>query len=363
MLRILDRHILREFLLYLVLGMVTFVGIFLIVDLFEKLDTFVDHKAALHDVLAYYGYGLPLIVVEVLPVALLLAAILSLGHLRKFNEISAMQSCGLSPVRITRPLLAIALLLSAGAYALSEGVVPGAYEKQKETMDVKIKNRRPTWKMGRQNVRYMGRSGRIYVADRFTPSPPTLIEVSIQRYETAGSRKTMRGRIDAARAVWKDGFWEAHNGFARVFAGNEETAAAFVRYGDTRMEEQPDEFAQPESDPFHMSRRDLADYIRRIREGGAQVNQYEVDYHLRLAFPFANLIMVLLGTCLSLRIVRGTVALGFGISISLGFAYYGFLRLGQALGYNGKLPPLLAAWLGNIVFGIVGTILFRKLNR
>ena len=57
------------------------------------------------------------------------------------------------------------------------------------------------------------------------------------------------------------------------------------------------------------------------------------------------------------------LALGFGISISLGFAYYGFLRVGQALGYNGALPPLLAAWMGNLVFLVVGGLLFWKMNR
>ena len=209
----------------------------------------------------------------------------------------------------------------------------------------------------------MGRGGRVYVARQFQPNPPTLTDLSVQQFEARGDKRRMSRRADAARARYRQGGWTLEDGFLRLFNGERELAAAFRRYRDSRHIEAPDEFARLENDPFHMSRQDLRDYISRIREGGATVRQYEVDYHLRAAFPLANLIMVLLGTCLSLRITRGTTALGFGISISLGFAYYGFLRVGQALGYNGNVPPLLAAWLGNIVFGTGGSLLFWRINR
>jgi lipopolysaccharide export system permease protein len=363
MLRILDRHVLREFVLYLLLGLVTFMGIYLVVDLFEKIDIFVDHKASATLILTYYLYNLPVIAIQVLPVAMLLGAILSFGQMRKLNEITAMQSCGCSPLRITLPLLVLALAITLGAYVVSEEVVPGSYERQQETLDVKIKKKRPSRKLGRSKIHYMGRGGRVYVAKQFQPNPPIMIDVSVQQFRAEDGKQRLHRRVDASRARWQDGAWQMENGFLRLFAAGTEVATEFHKYMDSRYEEEPDEFARPESDPFHMNRRDLRDYIRRIREGGAQVHQYEVDYHLRAAFPLANLIMVLLGTCLSLRIVRGTVALGFGISISLGFAYYGFLRVGQALGYTGQVPPLLAAWLGNIVFGGGGGFLFWRLNR
>ncbi len=363
MLKIVDRHLLREFLLYLLLGLSTFVGIFLVVDLFEKIDIFVDHKAPVKLILDYYVSALPVVIVQVLPVAMLLGAILSLGHLRKFNEITAMQSCGLSPLRITRPLLISALLITAAAYVIAEEVVPAAYERQAETLDVKIKKQRPPGSVGRREIYYMGRGGRVYIASVFHPRPPKLSDLSVQHFHTTGERQEMWKRVDARRAYWKDGRWELRDGFARIFVDQREVAAEFLTYADSRYDERPDEFARRKSDPFQMNRRQLRDYIRRIAESGAAVEQYEVDYHLRAAFPLANFIMVLLGTCLSLRIVRGTVALGFGISVFLGFAYYGFLRVGQALGYNGEVPPMLAAWLGNIVFFSLGTFLFWRLNR
>ncbi len=360
-LKIVDRYLLREFLLYLLLGLTTFIGIYLIVDLFEKMDTFIDHKAGARLVLSYYADKMPLIVTQVLPVAMLLGAILSLGHLRKFNEITAMQSCGLSPLRITTPLLICAFLLTAGAFYVSEEVVPQAYVRQMETMDVKIKKRRSIERRVRADVRYIGRAGRVYNIREFRLSPPRMEGVSVQQFDRDQPR--MAKRIDARRARWTDGMWVLDDGFARIFQDSVEVAVSFETYADTRFEEQPDEFAQPEPDPFFMNRRQLRDYIRRIRESGAQVSQYQTDYHLRAAFPLANFIMVLLGSCLSLRIVRGTLALGFGISISLGFLYYGFIVAGQTLGYSGTLPPPVGAWMGNLVFLAVGILLFWKMNR
>jgi lipopolysaccharide export system permease protein len=295
---------------------------------------------------------------------MLLAAILALGALRRLNEVTAMQSCGLSPLRITLPLLILGVLATAGSFALSEALVPGAYRHEQETMDVKIKKKRPADTLGRTDIRYMGRAGRIYIARQYAPRPPTLLDVSVQQFRTGAEGQQMVRRVDAVSGRWeRDGLWHLEDGALRLFADEREWVASFRRYGDSRYVEQPDEFARPESDPFYMNRRQLRDYIRRIREGGAHVQQYQVDYDLRAAFPVANLVMVLLGSCLSLRILRGTTALGFGISIFLGFAYYGFLRAGQALGYTGHLPPLLAAWMGNLVFGLVGGVLFWRMNR
>ncbi len=366
MLRILDRHVLREFSLHLLLGMAAFAGIYLVVDLFEKIDVFVDHHAAAGLVLSYYLYSLPLILVEVLPIAMLLATILALGTLHRSNEITAMQSCGLSPLRITLPLLILGAVASLTAFAVGEEVVPGAYQRQRETLEVRIKQKRSPDAMDRSDIHYMGRGGRVYVARAYEPKPPTLTELSMQQFRSdpESGRQQMWKRADALLARWdRDQIWKLEDGYLRLFTRDAESVAAFRRYGDSRWDERPDEFTRTESDPFHMSRRDLHDYIRRIREGGARVQQQLVDYHLRGAFPLANLVMVLLGSCLSLRIRRGTLALGVGVSIFLGFAYYGFLRVGQALGYTGHLDPLLSAWLGNIVFGVAGGVLFWRLNR
>ena len=104
--RRLDAYVLRDFLLYTLMGILLFVGIYLIVDIFEKLDKFVDHHAGFWVVVRFYLWSLPTILVQILPLSVLLGSILSLGQLRRFNEVTAMQGAGISPVRIaTTPTL------------------------------------------------------------------------------------------------------------------------------------------------------------------------------------------------------------------------------------------------------------------
>ncbi|MBD3335286.1 MAG: LPS export ABC transporter permease LptG [Candidatus Eisenbacteria bacterium] len=359
---ILDRHILREFFVYTSIGFLAFIGIFVIVDLFEKIDVFVDHQTPLPLIVQYYGLGLPLVIVQVIPVAVLLGAILALGQLKKWGELTAMQICGVTPLRIISPLLAAGAVLSVAGLILGEQVTPATTRMQEELYDDRIRERRNPNEASRSDLVFLGRGGRIYLAKSYHAPTRTLRRVSVQ-HPRRGEQE-LEWRLDAQTGSWRDGEWVFYEGFVRRFAGQEETGTAFHRYVDTRLLEQPEDFARPQGDPLYMSRETLRRYIRRLREGGGRVLKYEVDYHIRGSFPFSSLVMALLGSVLSLRSRRGSsVALGVGISLFLGFAYFAFIRLGQALGYHGTLPPAMAAWLGNGVFSVIGLILLWRAHR
>src|SRR5436309_530842 len=106
--RILDRYLLREFVVYLLLGLLGFIVIFAVVDLIEKMDVFLDHKAPWLLVAQYFVNLAPDVVVKMLPVALLLATFLALGQLNKFGVLTAMGAGGLSLLRILQPVFAVA---------------------------------------------------------------------------------------------------------------------------------------------------------------------------------------------------------------------------------------------------------------
>jgi lipopolysaccharide export system permease protein len=358
--RRLDSYVLRDFILYSLMGLSLFVGIFVIVDGIEKIDVFVDHHAAPGMILRYYLWGLPVILVQVIPLAVLLGSILALAQLRRFNEVTAMQGAGISPLRIAAPLLAAALLISVGGYALSEMVVPQAYRAQNRILKVDIKGQEPEDKAGRLNVRYLGQGGVFYMIEYFDGATGHLRNVSVQTLTSHGLAR----RVDAQNAFMRDGVWRFEEGFLRTFRDSVETSVRFEAYGTSFLREVPADFARPEGNPFQMSMKELRHYAEKVRASGARDLKIRVDYNLRVSFPLASFIMVLLGTSLSLRIVRsGNVALGFGTTIFLGFAYYAFLRAGQALGYNGAIPPMAAAWMGNVLFAAIGSLIFWKVTR
>ena len=358
--RILDRYLLREFLSFALLGVLAFILLFIVTDLTEKLDIFVDSHAPLHLVLRYYLFGLPTMLTEVLPIALLLGTLMGLSGLRKNNELTAMQSSGQSPWRLARPLLAAALLISVGQYVMNETIGPKAYETQRRVLSEEIRHQTESDRESRAEVRLIGSGGRFYYAQFYNARAAALTGVSVQTI----SHSLLLTRIDAERAYYANGVWRFESGTYREFGDSTQTALPFSGYGTNDFTEIPEDFAKQNQDPFHMSMRDLLRYAARVRESGGAVVRHLTNFHIRASFPLANLVMVLLGTALSLRVIRGgNVALGFGISVSIGFAYFAFIRVGQALGYSGTLPPMLAAWLGNLVFSTLGGLLFWKVTR
>jgi lipopolysaccharide export system permease protein len=358
--RILDRYLLREFILYSLLGVGTFVALFIVVDLFEKLDIFVDNHAPLLTVIRFYTYNLPSILTQVIPVAVLLGTLLGLSTLRKNNEITAMQGAGQSPWRLARPLLLAAIVISTAQYAMNELVGPQAHLHQRRIMAEEIKGQSDPDRENRTEVRLLGAGRRFWIARFYEGRAQTLREVSVQFLD----QPALRRRIDAAAARWRDGGWRFESGYYRVFHDSTDTVLPFQAYGTTELGERPDDFRTTMRDPFYMSMQNLLIFARRLRESGGEVRKHMTNFHIRASFPLADLVMVLLGAALSLRVVRGgNLAIGFGISVSVGFAYFALIRVGQALGYNGDLPPMLAAWLGNLVFGILGGVLFWKVAR
>jgi len=108
---------------------------------------------------------------------------------------------------------------------------------------------------------------------------------------------------------------------------------------------------------------EMRDYIVKLRASGARVANYLVDLHLKLAFPLINFIVVMIGAPIATRLRLQSAALGFGLSIAIAFVFYAFMRAGQAFGHSGVLPPYLAAWLGDLVFGAVGVVMMARAQR
>ncbi|HET9940727.1 MAG TPA: LptF/LptG family permease, partial [Candidatus Eisenbacteria bacterium] len=140
-------------------------------------------------------------------------------------------------------------------------------------------------------------------------------------------------------------------------------AAQFQELVIPGLLEKPEDFAKAEEDPMALSYWQLEKYIGKLKQSGSRVQKYLVELYLKVAFPLTNLIVVVIGTALGLRVRRGGFAISFGLSIFISFVYYAFIRTGQSLGHNGTLPPMLAAWLGNLFFGVVALELLRRARR
>jgi lipopolysaccharide export system permease protein len=357
--KILDRYLLREFLGYVLLGLAGFIVIFIVVDIFEKIDVFLDHRAPALLITRYYLYKAPEVVVQVLPVALLLATFLALGQLNKFNELTAMRTAGWSLARILRVVFATGLGAALLSLALGEFVVPHADRERNRIYDEQIQRIERPAATERADVTYLGEGGRIFFIHLYLVKEQRMHEVSLQEFR---SGELVR-RIDAAEASWDGQRWVFTSGFLRSFDAGREHAQAFDRMAVNGLAEKPEDFAKENRKPEEMNYWELRAYIQKLRASGGRVANYLVDLHLKLAFPLINVIVLMIGASLATRLRMQGAALGFGLSIGIAFVFYGLMRTGQALGHNGALPPYLAAWMADLLFGTVGVLMLRDAQK
>lgn len=357
--RRLDRYVLREQLVALSAGLLFFVSVFIVVDVFEKMDTFLDNQVPIATVLLYYVVSIPGIVLQVLPMAMLLSCLLALGQIGRNNEITAMRAAGIGPGRIAAPLLIAAFLTSALVFVANEVLLPDLNAQRVQIYRGDIKKQSLEGPAIRTNLAYLGMRGRTFLIRNYNVASKEMREVVIQEI----TNHELTGRIDAASARWEHGEWVFREGYVRRFTREGEKAAHFTQLRIPGLQERPEDFAETEEDPTGLSYWELSRYIHRLHQSGGRVQKYLVDLYLKVAFPLTNLIVVVIGTALALRARRGGLAVWFGLSVFISFLYYAFIRTGQALGHNGALPPLLAAWIGNFFFGALAFELFRRARK
>jgi lipopolysaccharide export system permease protein len=353
---VIDRYLIGEFLRYEVLALAGFAAFVLLFDALEKIDTFIDHDATWTEVLRYYANILPQRTVVVSPVAPLLATFLALGSMTRFREIVSVKSAGISLVRLFLPLYALGVLFSGLSFVTAEYVMPPANRRAREIMETEIRGH-PSRNLGsRVNVKYLGQGNRFYVIRRYDIARETMVEPMIQEFQ--GER--LARRIDAAQAIYEHGKWKLTSGLERTFdVDGHETVVPFDSM-TVAFPERPADFAREETHPEEMTFPELRRYTARVRQSGAEVAEYETELWLRVAFPLANAIVILIASSLAVQMRRGGVALGFGFSLAIAFAYWCMVRAGQVLGNNGTLPPIAGAWLGNVVFIILGVVMVAR---
>jgi lipopolysaccharide export system permease protein len=254
----------------------------------------------------------------------------------------------------------VATLATFASFLFHEVVVPGANRMRDNIYEGEIRRLERVTPSERADVTYLGEGGRIYFIRLYVIPEQRMHEVSLQEFRNGALVR----RFDAAEATWDGKRWVFSTGYVRRFdPRGQEQATPFSRLAVDGLAERPDDFARESRNPHEMNARELMAYLTRLRSSGARAANYLVDLHLKLAFPLINLIVVMIGASVATRLRMQSAALGFGLSIAISFVFYAFIRTGQALGHSGVLPPYVAAWLGDMVFGTVGVIMLMRAQR
>jgi len=356
--KLLDKYISKRFWQFFLFAIFTFVIIFLVVDIVENLDYYIDHKAKGTDVLTYYFYYIPYIIVLVTPIGTLLAAAFLGGFLVKNHELVAIRSSGISSRKIAMLLLMWGFAISIVVFFAGELVIPRTNSMRDEIKRVLIAKQSDTSGRMRNDLFYICTNGMVIYFRTFDIQRKVAKDVILHRYENG----MLTERIDAKTMRWQESRWIAQNAIKRTFAGMNEKVELFTQL-DLNITELPDDFARKNPSPEEMGFWELRRFIQKAIGSGVIPSREQTDLWMKLAYPLVNLIVLMLGIPLSFKIRKGSYIYGFGQSFFVAFIYLGILRAGQTFGYNATLSPALAAFAGDLIFFSIGAILLMRMEK
>ncbi len=332
--------------------------LFTLIDLFDHMDSFMDNRATPGMMARYYLNKTPEIIDTVLPIGMLMATLFSVGMMARYNELTALFAAGRSLMQVTRPLLLLSLVATLFSLAWSEYVLPGANAEVERIWEVEVHGRpdrtRPT-----NDIALTGTDGWLYYARTFVPDQDRIKEFRAHLLD--GSQ--VIERYDAESATWDGEQWLLTNGTHRWFSASGDSISRFHSLDSGLGGISPQAFRDERVKPESMNARQLWRYVRLIRSSGGDATVYVVDLHFKLAFPVVHVVVVFLGILLASGPRKTTVASGFGWTILISFGYYLSVNFGRALGHNGALPPVIAAWAGNIAYSVLALVLFLRVRR
>jgi LPS export ABC transporter permease LptG len=342
--------------------------IFVTVDYVSNIRKF--DNAAFEQIILYYWYYLPFIVQTVLPIVLFLSSMFSMGRLAKSSELTAMKAAGVNVRQLTMPLMLLGLLLTGGVFYGGEMVLPHANERralinasfggkpanQQETGSSTQTQNAGVVREYRRNFFYFAAPGVMYSFNEFCTNPQFFRGVRRYTFTPGG----LRERIDAAEAEFDGAGWRFVNGQARTFTGENVTAKNFETLPDSILTAIPADLVKRVKSKEAMSYWELSSYIEAAKRRGENPQKFMAELQFKIALPFMNFIVILFGLSLASRAGRrGGTAL-FGVGLLLSFLYWILSRFALVFAQNGYLPTLVGAWIGNVIFFIVGLILYRK---
>ena len=360
---LLSRYVCWVFARFFVLGLSICAALFFLIDLFDRIDDFIEYRAYWVDVVYFLCLRLPEILYLMAPVACLLASVLTFSTLNKHNEIVAMRAAGVSPLRLAAPLFSLGLAVCCLLLAAQEYVLPRTARAQEQVWRSRIqgKDGAKLQPYKTANIWYR-QADRIWQARRGNVLENRLSWVTIYQMTPNGD---IRQRIDARQAHWDGARWRLRQGTMRTFGASAHVVTAPQRFTERWLDfpERPADICALPKKPEEMGlRENLAMARDSQRRGWLQhERRYLVAFHGKVAFAAVCIIMVGFGVPLALTSNRsGGTARAIALTLGCGFSYWTAHSLAMALGQSGYLSPLVAAWLGNVCFGAGSLCLTAK---
>ncbi len=355
MLTTFDRHILRRFVQSVVLLIGALIVFFIVLHYVEYVDDFMDRGASMREVfLVYYPNYIPEIIKLTTPLAVFMSCVYLTGRLAQQLQLAALQTSGVSLQRLLVPFLTVGILITGVTFWFNGYVVPKTNAVRLSFEEQYLKD--APRQIDSNDIHRQEAPGTVVTVAFFERRSQVGHRVSLQRYSNS---KRLVERIDAVRMQWIDSLnvWRFQSATRRTFADDGTETKAIVPVLDTTLTVYPRDFARTEKDVEAMTIPVAASYIESLERTGADnLGRARVEYYSKLSYPFASLILVLIGVPLAAVRRRGGQAVQIAIGLTTAFIYLVLIKFTEPFGYTETLSPIVASWLPHVVFLVVGVL-------
>ena len=361
MFQLMDSYVLWNFLFYFFLWLAAFVAMTEIYNFFNLLGDIVKNHVPLSRVITYHLFLTPLLIYDTMPIAVLLAVLVTFGVMTKNNEVTAFKACGVSVRRLGMPVLLMSAVLSGALFLADYSWIPQANQVQ-DAIYNEIKGR-PVQTYLHPNQKWVIHNSRIFYYRGYDPSEKMMIEPFV--FEIDPKTFALSREIIANRARWQANIrqWVWEQGSTRDIEGvNEKNLVNFTVTSFPEITEVPDDFLIAVKQNQQMNYDELAQYVRYLQERGFDTVKLQVQYHKKFAVPVFALIMALISVPFGFMVGNRGAMAGSGVSIAIAMAYMGVDRLFEQMGNVNYLPASVAAWTPDALFALAGTYLLLRMR-
>lgn len=347
-------YIFKDYVKYVIGTLILTMFLFILFDFIHKTTKyFAQYKPSTNLILQMYLYQLPQHISQALPIASLLASVITMVLLSRTNEITAMRAAGMGPIRIGFPLAVGGLLLSGLAFVVNERIIPLSSQKLHFVQDVQIEGGQASEVAS--HTRWQRRGNLIINFRDYDVSGQRIIGLSIVELRPSFRPERI---IEASSAKFsaESNVWDAEDIQITYFRDDGTVDMTEVRKSMTvRLTLDPKRLMRDRRSPEEMSIRELREIISRGEKSGTDTLAYRVDLHVKLAYPLAAFVVSLIGLSFGYKSERTTeTARSVLLAFSVGISYWFILNAVKALGKRGDIPPLIAGWFADVfIFTVV----------
>jgi len=359
---ILDDYVLRDFVLYLAMIAGSFVMLLLVFTLFELFGDILRNDVSMLTVGEYLLNVTPyFLYYPIAPLSILLAVLVTFGLLQRSNEVTAIKATGISLYRIVVPVL-IASVLVAGGLFLSDQLYLPYTNKRQDALRNRIKGKPAQTYLRPERKWIFGQHSDIYYYQFFDADRDVFGGISIFEFNPHTFQITHR--INADRAHWSDpmGRWVYEQGWERSLSGSAiQVYHKFDAATYPELTESPGYFKKEIKQSSEMNYDELRRYIHDLQQSGFDVVRLRVQLHKKIAYPLITLVMAILAVPFALSAGKRSTLTGVATAIGIGVVYWTISGLFEAMGNLSQLPPAVAAWSPDLVFGFIGGYLILRI--